>query len=62
MKNENDKKIKEYKKNQLKKWILLTLYLSVIVLEILALMNIISMWWGVGVFALIYFIRIFKNK
>ena len=61
MKNENDKKVKEYKKNQLEKWLILALYICVIILEILALMNIVSMWWGVGVFVLIYSIRIFKK-
>ena len=61
MNNENDKKIKDYKQKQFKKWILLTLYICVIVLEVLALMNIVSMWWGIGVFILIYLIRIFKK-
>lgn len=61
MNNENDKKIKEYKQKQFKKWILLSLYICVIVLEVLALMNIVSMWWGIGVFILIYLIRIFKK-
>ena len=57
----NDKKIKEYKKKQFDKWLILALNLCVIVLEILALMNIISMWWGIGVFSLMYLFRIFKK-
>ncbi len=51
--NDNDKKIKEYKKQQAKKWILILLCLGVIVLEILALCGVIDMLWGCGLFIII---------
>ena len=57
MTNTNDKKIKEYKKKQFEKWAIVALYLLVIVLEILALLNIIDMLWGVALFAIIYLFK-----
>ena len=54
MKNVNDKKIKEYKKQQVKKWLIVILSIGVIILEILALCNIIHMLWGCGLFIIIY--------
>ena len=53
----NDKKIKNYQKKQFEKWAIIVLYLLVIVLEILALLNIIDMLWGVVLFALIYLFK-----
>ena len=53
----NDQKIKEYKKNQLEKWIIVILLVSVIVLETLALFGIINMLWGCGLFIIIYIIK-----
>lgn len=50
----NDQKIKDYKKKQLEKWIIIFGLILVIVLEILALCNIINMVWGVIFFIIIY--------
>ncbi len=54
MTNSNDKKIKDYKKKQMQKWILILALISVIVLEVLALFNVISMIWGCVLFIIIY--------
>ncbi len=53
----NDKKIKEYKKKQLEKWGIVSLYLLVIVLELLALFGIIDMLWGCALFVIIYLFK-----
>ena len=53
----NDQKIRNYKKKQFEKWIIISLYLLVIVLEFLALFNIIDMLWGVALFAIIYLFK-----
>ena len=53
----NDQKIKEYKKSQLEKWIIVVLLIMVIVLETLALFGIINMLWGCGLFIIIYIIK-----
>ncbi len=50
----NDQKIKDYKKNKLEKWFLIGALISVIVLEILALCNVISMIWGLVIFIIVY--------
>ena len=55
--NENDKKIQSY---EIKKWIILTLYVAVIVLEVLALFNIIDVLWGCGLFVIIYLLKFKK--
>ena len=57
MKNDNDKKIAEYQRKKFLKWGIIALYLCVIVLEILALLNIIDMLWGCIVFLLIFIIK-----
>jgi len=57
MKNVNDKKIKEYRKKQLVKWLIIILYIGVIVLEVLALCNKIHMLWGCGLFIIIYLLK-----
>ena len=54
MTKSNDQKIKDYKKNKIEKWLLVVLCISVIVLEILALFSVISMIWGLVLFAIIY--------
>lgn len=54
MSNINDKKIREYKNKKIKKWILVSLLVLVIVLEVLALFNVISMLWGAVIFVIIY--------
>ena len=54
MSNINDKKIRDYKKKKLEKWILIIALALVIVLEILALFNVISVLWGCVVFIIIY--------
>ncbi len=53
----NDEKIKQYKKQKRDKWLLIGMSLAVIVLEILALLNIISMLWGLGLFIIIYLFK-----
>lgn len=57
MTNINDKKIKEYRKRQIEKWAIIIVYLLVIVLEVLALCNIIDMLWGVGLFIILYLFK-----
>ena len=59
MNNDNDKKIKEYQKQKLKKWIIIIIYLLIIVLEVLALFDKISMLWGCGLFILAYLFKKF---
>ena len=51
---DNEEKIREYRKKQIKKWIIVFFYIIVIILEIMALCNIISMLWGCALFAIIY--------
>lgn len=55
--NENDKKIREYKKQRVKKWLLILLPVSVIVLEVLALFNVIDMLWGCAVFIILLLLK-----
>ncbi len=43
----NDEKIKKY---QREKWILIGMSLGVIILEVLALFNVIDLLWGCGLF------------
>ena len=62
MKNNNDKKIFEYKKKRLFNILLVISSLIVIVLEILALFNVIDMLWGLALFALMYIIKKFFLK
>lgn len=57
MKNNNDKKIFEYKKKRLFNILLVISSLIVIVLEILALFNVIDMLWGLGLFVLMYILK-----
>jgi len=57
MKNDNDKKILEYKKKKLEKYFLIILSVSVIILEILALFNVINMMWGLGLFIIVYILK-----
>ncbi len=57
MNNTNDEKIKKYRHQQIKKWIIIILSLIVIVLEVLALLNITSMLWGCFLFAIIYILK-----
>ena len=57
MKNDNDKKILEYKKKKLEKCFLIILSVSVIILEILALFNVINMMWGLGLFIIVYILK-----
>ncbi len=58
-KTDNDKKIREYQKNKFKKWLLIILCLGVIVLEVLALFNVIHMLWGCALFIIIYLLKNF---
>lgn len=57
MKNDNDKKILEYKKKKVEKWVILISCFAVIILEILALFNVIDMLWGLGLFILMYIFK-----
>lgn len=59
MKNDNDKKIKDYKRQQVKKWLVVILSVGVIILETLALFNVIHMLWGCGLFIIIYLLKKF---
>ncbi len=52
-KNINDKKINEYRKKKFLKYLYIALSIIVIILEILALFNVISMVWGLIIFALL---------
>ena len=56
-KNINDKKYHEYKKKRIFKILYIVLSLTVVVLEILALLNIINMIWGLLVFVLLFFLK-----
>lgn len=60
--NDNDKKIREYQKQKAMKWIMLTCSFLVIILEVLALLNVIDMLWGLALFALMYIIKKFFLK
>ena len=51
---DNDEVIKKYQQKQIKKWLIVLLYVIVIVLEILALCSKISMLWGCGLFIIVY--------
>ena len=53
----NDEKIKKYRKEKIKKWVIVILSLGVIVLEVLALLKIINMLWGCLVFIIIYILK-----
>ena len=57
MTKSNDQKIVEYKKNKIKKIVFISLYLLVIVLEILALFRIIDFIWGLIIFIPIYLFK-----
>ena len=57
MKNDNDKRIFEYKKKKFEKYFLIILSISVIILEILALFNVINMMWGLGLFVIVYILK-----
>ncbi len=57
MNNSNDEKIKKYKMQQVKKWLIIILSLVVIILEVLALFKVCSMLWGLIIFVLIYILK-----
>ena len=56
-KNSNDKKIQEYRRQKLLKWLIVILCLAVIVLEVLALLNKVNMLWGLGLLVIIYLLK-----
>ena len=60
--NNNDKKLKEYRKKQILKYLMIVCSLSVIVLESFALFNMISYLWGVIPFVLNLIIKYFYEK
>ena len=53
----NDQKIKDYRKKQLEKWIIVSIYLLVIILEVMALFGVIDMLWGCAVFLVGYLFK-----
>ena len=55
-KNDNDQKIRKYK---IKKWLVIILSIGVLILEILALCNVINMLWGCGLFIILYLLKKF---
>ena len=57
MENTNDDKIKKYQRQRVKKWIIIILSLGVIVLEVLALLKVINMLWGCGLFIIVYILK-----
>ncbi len=57
MSKSNDEKIREYRKNKIKKWIFIVINVLVIVLEVLALFNVIDMIWGCILFVLSYILK-----
>ena len=57
MNNINDDKYNQYKKKKLFKYLFLLLSVGVIVLEILALLNVINMIWGLILFIGLYFLK-----
>ena len=60
--NESDKKLKEYRKKQILKYLMIVCSLSVIVLESFALFNVISYLWGVIPFVFNLIIKYFYEK
>ena len=56
-KTDNDKKIAEYRKKQIIKWVIIILSIAVIVLEVLALFKVISLLWGLALFIIIYLLK-----
>ena len=56
-KNINDTKYHEYKKKEIYKYLYIFLAIVVITLEILALFNVISMIWGIILFAILYLLK-----
>ena len=62
MSNINDKKIRDYNKKKIEKWILIIALLLVIVLELLAIFNVISMLWGLVIFIIVYLFEKFILK
>ena len=53
----NDEKIAKYRKQKLEKWFLIIMSIGVIVLETLALLDIISMIWGCVLFIFAYLLK-----
>ena len=56
-KNINDKKYNDFKKKKIFRYIYVVLSLLVIVLELLALFNVINMIWGLILFILLFFLK-----
>ena len=54
MTNVNDKKIAAYRGKKIKKWIFISLYVIVIILELLAIFKVIDMIWGCILFIITY--------
>ncbi len=62
MNNINDQKLLDYKRKKIVKVIIVLLALGVIVLEILALLNKVSMLWGLGLFIVVQILNKFLLK
>ena len=60
----NEERFQAYRKKKILKIIIFILSLAVIILEILALFNLVHFIWGLLVFVLVYFLKgkITKNK
>ena len=58
----NQQKYLDYKKKKLEKWLYIIMSLTVIVLEMLALFDVINMFWGMGVFVILYLFKKFVIK
>ncbi|MBQ8472363.1 MAG: hypothetical protein IJ501_02540 [Bacilli bacterium] len=61
MTNKNDKKIKEYKKRKILKYLIIFLSLLTITLESLALFKMISYLWGLIPFVICYIVKYFYS-
>lgn len=58
----NEKKYKKYLNKKIMKYLLIFLGISIIVLEILALFNVISFIWGLIAFIIFYILKYFYTK
>ena len=56
-KNINDVKYKEYKKKKLINAIIILISITIIILEVLALFQVINMVWGLILFVILYLLK-----
>ena len=55
--NSNDLKIRKYYKKRLFKYLYIFFSIMIIVLEILALFNVVNMFWGLLIFIILIFLK-----